>query len=69
MKKSKKKYSFFNIIVSETPADGNSKFDITVDEITASGLRVTGNESDLSKYTIENRRKHLAEDFYKMISE
>ena len=26
-------------------------------------------ESDLSKYTIENRRKHLAEDFYKMISE
>ena len=41
--------SFFNIIVSETPADGNSKFDITVDEITASGLRVTGNESDLSK--------------------
>lgn len=26
-------------------------------------------ESDLSKYSIENRRKHLAEDFYKMISE
>lgn len=26
-------------------------------------------ENDLSKYNIENRRKYLAEDFYKMISE
>ena len=25
-------------------------------------------ENDLNKYSIENRRKHLAEDFYKMIS-
>ncbi|MBR0070988.1 MAG: DUF1524 domain-containing protein, partial [Campylobacter sp.] len=26
-------------------------------------------ENDLNKYSIENRRKHLAEDFYKMILE
>ena len=26
-------------------------------------------ESNLGNYTIENRRKHLAKDFYKMISE
>ena len=41
--------SSFNIVVAETPIDGNSKFNITVDEITTTGLRVTGNESDLSK--------------------
>ena len=26
-------------------------------------------KNDLSKYSIENRRKYLAEDFYKMILE